>query len=79
MPSLHSRIRNQAGAHAAAMSAYHPWGTADTPVVMPQHLTTWTPAGAMFAEMHVIIAANGAPIAGASNHTWGTVMPAGRL
>lgn len=76
--SLHHRIRNQAGNHAAAMSSYHPWGTADTPAVMPQHLTTYTPIGAQFEELHVIITANGAPISGASKHTWGTVMPAGR-
>lgn len=75
---LHQRIRNQASNQAAAMGAYHPWGTADTPMVMPAHRTTYTPAGAMFEELHVIIAPNGAPIIGASAHPWGTVHSAGR-
>lgn len=75
---LHQRITGQAGNHAAAMATYHPWGTADTPMVMPMTRTTYTPIGAMFEEMHVIIAANGAPIAGASDHAWGTVVSAGR-
>jgi hypothetical protein len=74
---LHRRITAQAGNHAQAMSAYHPWGTADTPMVMPHTLTCYTPIGATFEEMHVIIAPNGAPIPGASNHAWGTVLPAG--
>ena len=75
---LHRRIVSQAGNHAAAQSGYHPWGTADTPVVMPMTRTAITPIGATFEEMHVIIAANGAPIPGVSNHAWGTVLPAGR-
>lgn len=74
---LHSRIRGQSGNHAAAMAAWHPYGTADTPMVMPATRTTLTPAGAMFEEMHVIIAANGAPVIGASDHAWGMVIPAG--
>lgn len=76
---LHRRIVGQAGNHAAAMSSYHPWGTADTPVVMPGFRMDLTPAGATFEEAHVIIAANGAPIPGISNHAWGTVLPAGRI
>lgn len=76
--TLHSRVTSQAGNHTAAMGSWHPYGTPDTPAVMPGHLTTYTPTGAMFEELHVIIAANGAPIYGATGHTWGTVMPAGR-
>jgi hypothetical protein len=75
---LHSRIRHQAGNQAAASASYHPWGTPDTPVTMPAHLTTYTPAGAMFEELGVIIAPNGAPIYAATAHPWGTVRSAGR-
>ena len=79
MPGLlHRRIAGQAGNQAAAQGSYHPWGTADTPMVMPVNRIEITPIGATFEEMHVIIAANGAPIAGASDHAWGTVLPAGR-
>ncbi len=74
---LHRRIAGQAGNQAAAQSGYHPWGTPDTPMVMPMHRTELTPIGATFEEAHVIIAANGAPIPGVSNHAWGTVRPAG--
>jgi hypothetical protein len=76
---LHRRIVSQAGNHAAAQAAYHPWGTADTPVVMPSFRMDLTPAGATFEQAHVIIAANGAPIGAVSNHAWGTVLPAGRV
>jgi hypothetical protein len=75
---LHGRVVRQAASHAAAMAAYHPWGTADTPMVMPQFRVAYTPIGATFEEAHVIISANGAPIPGISNHAWGTVIPAGR-
>ena len=75
---LHRRIVAQAGNHATAMGDWHPWGTQDTPMVMPQFRVAYTPIGATFEEAHVIIAANGAPIPGVSNHAWGTVIPAGR-
>lgn len=75
---LHHRITRQASNHAEAQAGYHPWGTPDTPMVMPMHRTELTPIGATFEEAHVIIAANGAPIPGVSNHAWGTVLPAGR-
>lgn len=75
---LHRRILGQAGNQAQAQSAYHPWGTSDTPLVMPSFRIALTPIGATFEEAHVIIAADGAPIGGLSNHAWGTVRPAGR-
>lgn len=74
MSKLRTRIVNQAGNHAAAMGTYHPFGTPDTPVTMPAHTTTWTPAGAMFEQLHVIVASNGAPIYGAAQ-----VNPTGRV
>lgn len=75
---LQHRIRRQAGHQAAAQAEYHPWGTPDTPMVMPMFRMDITPIGATFEEAHVIIAADGAPIPGVSNHAWGTVRPAGR-
>lgn len=74
---LHRRITRQAGHHAAAQAAYHPWGTSDTPLAMPSFRIALTPAGATFEEAHVIIASDGAPIGAISNHAWGTVRPAG--
>jgi len=75
---LHRRIIAQASNQATATGDYHPWGTPDTPMTMPGFRMDLTPAGATFEEAHVIIAANGAPIPGVSNHAWGTVIPAGR-
>ena len=78
MTKLHRRITSQAGAHRAAMGEYHPWGTADTPAVMPAHNTTWTPVGAVFEQAHVIIAADGSPIYGGARTNAIAVHPAGR-
>ncbi len=79
---LHRRITGQAGQHAAAMAQAHPWGTADTPVVWPGFRISYTPAGAMFEQAHVIIASDGAPVyagtAGGPSHDGG-VHQAGRL
>ncbi|HLM89255.1 MAG TPA: hypothetical protein VK284_09535 [Streptosporangiaceae bacterium] len=82
MTKLHRRITSQAGQHAAAQAAYHPWGTADTPVSWPGFRITYTPAGAMFEAAHVLISANGAPvyagIPGGPTHNGGVHL-AGRL
>ena len=78
MSKLHRRITTQASAHLQAMGEYHPWGTADTPAVMPAHNTTWTPVGAVFEQLHVIIAADGSPIYAGGRYNPVGVYPAGR-
>ena len=82
MTKLHRRITGQATAAAEAQAGYHPWGTADTPVVWPGFRITQNAAGMMFEQAHVIIAANGAPIyggiPGGPTHN-GAVHQAGRL
>ena len=82
MTKLMRRITGQASAMADSQAGYHPWGTADTPVTWPGHVTSWTPAGAAFEQAHVIIAANGAPIyatiPGGPSHNGGVHL-AGRL
>lgn len=79
---LHNRITTQAGQHAASMGAYHPWGTADTPVSWPGFRITYTPVGAMFEQAHILIAADGSAVYGGApggpTHNGGVHL-AGRL
>lgn len=76
MSRLHSRIARQPQAAAAAAASYHPWGTADTPAVMPQVVIRY--ASGMTGVEQVIYAPDGRaiPMSGAQGH--GTVARAGR-
>ena len=78
MSKLHRRITGQATAHRQAMGEYHPWGTPDTPAVMPGFRITYHGAGAQFEQAHVIIAANGAPIYAGARYNPLNVYAAGR-
>jgi hypothetical protein len=76
MSRLQQRIARQPGAAAAAGSGYHPWGTADTPLVMPSNMTRY--ADGVTGVEQVIIAPDGRmiPMTAAAGH--GTVARAGR-
>jgi hypothetical protein len=63
MSRLHKRIISQAGAARAAAGAYHPYGTADTPMTMPTVLVQFGGGGAMVQQMTGLVTANGAVIA----------------
>jgi hypothetical protein len=76
MSRLRSRIAGQPAAARAAAGDYHPWGTADTPVVMPGNVTRY--ASGMTGVEQVIFAPDGRaiPMTGAAGH--GAVARAGR-
>ena len=76
MSRLRSRIASQPQAARAAADGYHPWGTADTPVVMPGNVTRY--ANGMTGVEQVIFAPDGRaiPMTGAAGH--GAVARAGR-
>lgn len=75
---LHSRIRGQHGANAAALAAFHPAGTADTPHVMPLALVRFAPSGASVEVMAPIYTPTGRPIPATAPGRWDQVMMAGR-
>ena len=85
MSKLHRRILGQAQNHAASMGSYHPYGTGETPMTMPMHLTRYTGGGAYFEELTAVTPGAPAPERAATGHvpastggTWGNVYQAGR-
>lgn len=62
MSRLHSRIAGQAGAARAAAAGYHPYGTADTPLMMPAVHVYYSPAGMVVQQATHIMVGNGAVI-----------------
>lgn len=77
MSRLHSRIAGQAGAARAAAAGYHPWGTADTPLVMPAVHVQYSPAGMIVQQTAGIVTPNGAVIPAIPNAQVGHVPMAG--
>ncbi len=76
MSRLRARIAGQPQAARAAASGYHPWGTVDTPAVMPQVMVRY--ASGMTGVEQVVYAPDGRgiPMTAAAGH--GTVARAGR-
>jgi hypothetical protein len=75
---LHRRIMGVGGNQARAMGDYHPWGTEDTPQVMPITRVIMTAAGAEVERLTPLITANGAAIPASAPGQWGQVVAAGR-
>jgi hypothetical protein len=75
---LARRIAGTGTAHARAMGAYHPWGTADTPQVMPLTRVVMTADGASVERLTPLVTANGAMIPASAPGQWGQVHAAGR-
>jgi len=75
---LRRRIGGVGGNQAAAMAAYHPYGTADTPMTMPIHQVIMTADGAQVQRLTPLVTANGAMIPASAPGTWGQVVAAGR-
>ena len=57
MSRLRNRIASQPQAARAAAAGYHPWGTADTPLVMPASMVRYS--GGMTGVEQVIYAPDG--------------------
>lgn len=78
MSRLRSRIIGQHGAARAAQDGYHPYGTADTPMVMPMVHVQFGPGGAAVQVMAPLITANGAMIPAVAPGQFGQVSVSGR-
>jgi len=79
MSKLRRRIINQAAGPAAAQGTYHPYGTPDTPMVMPMVLVQFGPGGGAAVEQMVpLITANGAAIPATAPGRYGQVVVSSR-
>ena len=78
MSRLRSRIIGQHGAHAHAQQSYHPYGTADTPMVMPMVLVQFGGGGALVQAMEPLVTANGALIPATAPGRFDQVAVSGR-
>jgi hypothetical protein len=79
MSRLRSRIVGQHGAQRHAQAAYHPYGTADTPMVMPMVHVQFGAGGAAVQVMHGITTPNGAVIPATAPGQFGQVALAGAM
>ena len=83
MSVLHSRImRHDAGAGPGAQ--HHPYGTGETPMMMPLATVDYAGEQAVYGTAHPLITADGAVIAARSHRAAiiphvGVTVPAGRL
>jgi hypothetical protein len=77
MSRLRSRIAAQPAAARAAAADYHPWGTGDTPMVMPMVLVYFGGGGAWVQQMMPLVTANGAPVPATAPGRFGQVAIAG--
>jgi hypothetical protein len=77
MSRLRRRIVGQAGNARAAASDYHPYGTADTPMVMPMVHVQFNSGGALVQQMAGIVTPNGAVIPAVPAAPFGHVPIAG--
>lgn len=73
MSRLHERIKSQAGAARAAAGEYHPYGTPDTPMLMPMTRVQFGGAGALVENMTGLVTANGAVIPATAPGQFGQV------
>lgn len=77
MSKLRKRVTRQAGAGAAAASSHHPYGTPDTPMLMPMTRVVFSGGGAAVEQMVPLITANGAPVPATAPGMYGQVAIAG--
>jgi hypothetical protein len=78
MSKLRRRIVGQAGNARAAAAEYHPYGTSDTPMVMPMTRVYFNAGGGQVEQMAGITAPrNGAVIPATAPGTYGQVHLAG--
>lgn len=75
---LRRRIANVGTNQQQAMGNYHPWGTVDTPQLIPLTLITMSADGAQVQRMTPLVTANGAMIPATAPGRWDQVAAAGR-
>ena len=72
-----ARFARQPGAQRAAEESYHPWGTADTPMVMPMSLVQIGSTGIAYQDMTPLVMPDGRMIPATAGHTWFQLYAAG--
>ena len=73
-----ARFARQPAAQARVNETYHPWGTADTPMVMPMTLVQVGSTGIAYQDMHPLVMPDGRMIPATASHTWFQLYAAGR-
>lgn len=73
-----ARFARQPGAQRAVEQTYHPWGTEDTPMVMPMVLVQIGPDGIAMQDMVPLTAPDGRMIPATADHRWFQLYAAGR-
>jgi hypothetical protein len=73
-----ARITRQPGAQAAVDADAHPWGTPQTPTIMPMTLVQIGSDGIAYQDMQPLIMPNGAMVPATAPHTWFNLYAAGR-
>jgi hypothetical protein len=73
-----ARFTSQPGHQKAVDATFHPWGTADTPMVMPMTLVQIGSDGIAYQDMHPLIMPDGRMIPATADHQWFQLRAAGR-
>lgn len=76
-----ARFARQPSARTRAEQSYHPYGTPDTPMVMPMRLVQVGSTGIAYTDMHPLVMPDGRMIPATGNGEWyqlHAVRPAGR-
>ncbi len=74
MSIFHSRIISQGGGGAS----YHPYGTAQTPLVAPAFTATYDGDRVLYGTVHPLVTADGAVIPASADVTYPATVPAGQ-
>ena len=72
-----ARFAMQPGHQKAAEQSYHPWGTADTPMVMHMALVQVGSTGIAYTDMHPLVMPDGRMIPATAPGRWDQVYAAG--
>jgi hypothetical protein len=72
---LHDRITSQG---YLAQPGYHPYGTADTPLVLPAAAVTYDGDTVLYGTLHPLVTADGATVPAMADVTYPATVPAGR-
>jgi hypothetical protein len=73
-----SRYANQPANQARADADAHPYGTADTPMIMPMTLVQIGSDGIAYQDLHPLVMPDGRMIPATAPHEWFQLRAAGR-
>ena len=75
MSVWHDRITEQ---RYMDQPAYHPVGTAMTPMIMPMATVSYAANQVLYGSLHPLVTTDGATVPAAADVTYPAVVPAGR-